>query len=65
MWSWISVFFLNVADWECTVDHYKCHDSFCIPLKRLCDGVTDCPLGDDENRCGKLEGEWCIKGSCS
>ena len=35
---------------ECR-QHYKCFESYCIPTRKLCDGVTDCPVGDDEASC--------------
>ena len=31
--------------------HFKCPQSYCIPLKRVCDGVWDCSHGDDELHC--------------
>ncbi|XP_013411505.1 uncharacterized protein LOC106174476 [Lingula anatina] len=37
--------------------HYKCSNSFCIPLHRLCDGTKDCPGGDDE-------GDYCKRFEC-
>ena len=30
---------------------YKCYSFYCIPLRRGCDGVTDCRHGDDEVAC--------------
>ena len=30
---------------------YKCPDSYCIPVKRVCDGVGDCPGLEDEMDC--------------
>ena len=30
---------------------YKCHLSYCIPYRRLCDGTVDCLHADDENSC--------------
>ena len=33
--------------------HYKCLESYCIPTRKVCDGVTDCPVGDDEARCAE------------
>ena len=30
---------------------FKCSHSFCIPLRRLCDNVIDCPDEDDEASC--------------
>ena len=30
---------------------FKCEESYCIPFQRLCDGMDDCPKGDDEINC--------------
>ena len=30
---------------------YKCPSSYCIPYHLVCDGVIDCPNGDDEDGC--------------
>ena len=30
---------------------FKCPQSYCIPLTSLCNKVTDCPYGEDENKC--------------
>ena len=35
---------------EC-IHHYKCFGSYCIPTRKICDGVSDCPVGDDEAHC--------------
>ena len=35
---------------ECP-QHYKCSRSYCIPSHKVCDGVIDCPTGDDEGSC--------------
>ncbi len=37
----------------------KCHNSYCVPYHRVCDGYIDCPQGDDEILCGIPE---CIGG---
>ena len=37
-------------DYNCT-GKFKCPGSYCIPLKRLCDGVADCPYAEDETSC--------------
>ena len=29
-------------------DLFKCPDAYCIPYRKLCDGVIDCPGGEDE-----------------
>ncbi len=31
--------------------HFKCPETYCIPVRHLCDGVTDCPSGGDEGNC--------------
>ena len=38
------------VDFRCP-NHYKCLESYCIPLHLVCDGVEDCPTGQDEERC--------------
>ena len=30
---------------------YKCFESYCIPVRRVCDGLGDCPRGEDEQGC--------------
>ena len=35
---------------ECP-QQYKCSRSYCIPSRKVCDGVIDCPTGDDETSC--------------
>ncbi|XP_072021908.1 LOW QUALITY PROTEIN: uncharacterized protein [Amphiura filiformis] len=37
---------------DCPAFTFKCPSSYCIPLKRRCDDVTDCPRGEDEVGCG-------------
>ena len=36
---------------ECT-NTFKCHQSYCIPFHKVCDGIADCVDGDDEISCG-------------
>ena len=31
--------------------HYKCFESYCIPARKVCDGIIDCPVSDDEASC--------------
>ena len=37
---------------ECR-QHFKCMMSYCIPTRKLCDGIIDCPVGEDEANCDK------------
>ncbi|XP_070539486.1 uncharacterized protein [Ptychodera flava] len=36
---------------ECPIHTLKCPDTYCIPLRLRCDGVRDCPNGEDEMMC--------------
>ena len=33
---------------------YKCLLSYCIPTRRVCDDIIDCPNGDDELFCSHM-----------
>ena len=33
---------------KCTGNNFKCADDQCIPLNKICDGVSDCDDGSDE-----------------
>ena len=35
---------------ECR-QHFKCVMFYCIPTRKVCDGVADCPVGEDEANC--------------
>ena len=35
-------------------DKFKCPNSYCIPVRRLCDGRKDCPEGEDEDECEQI-----------
>ena len=35
---------------NCT-NSYKCPESYCIPIHRVCDGYPDCVHGEDEDQC--------------
>ncbi|XP_070545843.1 whey acidic protein-like [Ptychodera flava] len=38
---------------ECYADEYACNDGLtCVPSFHICDGVPDCPNGDEELVCG-------------
>ena len=51
------------ADFSCP-NHYKCLHSYCIPMHTVCDGVKDCPQGEDEAQCNEFlcEGYMRCKG---
>ena len=34
---------------------FKCLLSYCIPVRQVCDGVSDCPAGEDEVNCDRLQ----------
>ena len=40
-------------DFSCP-NHFKCLGSYCIPLHLVCDGIKDCPTGQDEEHCGEF-----------
>ncbi len=33
---------------------FKCAESYCLPMHRVCDGTYDCPSGDDEVDCDQF-----------
>ena len=37
---------------ECT-NSFKCPSSYCIPIRKICDGIKDCIDGEDESGCDK------------
>ena len=41
---------------SCSSDQFACAGGLCVPSSWLCDGVSDCLLGDDESsfHCGTL-----------
>ena len=41
------------ASYQCPT-MFKCPRSYCIPIYRICDGVSHCPGGDDEAECREL-----------
>ena len=51
------------VDFSCP-NHYKCPHSYCIPIHTVCDGVKDCPQGEDEEQCSEFvcEGYMRCKG---
>ena len=43
---------LNCGYVKCT-NTFKCPHSYCIPLRKVCDGIYDCYEGEDEKNCHK------------
>lgn len=51
---WFQLFLFRISEW-CSPGQYICPNSrVCIERSRLCDGIKDCPLGDDEKQCINL-----------
>ena len=44
--------------YECPF-HFKCKNTYCVPLKHVCDHEFDCPNGEDETR------NLCLNHTCS
>ena len=42
---------LGCDDIVCPNPYIKCNLSYCIPVHAICDGIKDCPDGDDELGC--------------
>ena len=40
----------NCRYMECT-NTFKCPESYCIPIRKVCDDIHDCPNGEDEISC--------------
>lgn len=36
---------------ECATHEFACDSGLCISKPRICDGITDCPNGEDEKYC--------------
>ena len=39
-------------DYSCPPATAKCPESYCIPIRFICDGEMQCPGGEDEYMCG-------------
>ena len=39
------------CEWTKCTNTHKCSESYCIPLRKVCDGVADCVNGEDEKDC--------------
>ena len=46
--------FCFVASFLCPKNFFKCHNSFCLEVKLVCDGESQCENGEDELNCGKI-----------
>ena len=46
-----SSFYLQMCKEKSCLSSYKCYNSYCIPFHLVCDGILDCPNGEDENNC--------------
>lgn len=48
--------FLHLTDCQgssCQLGYYKCFEyQYCIPIRFICDGISQCMNGDDEVDCG-------------
>ena len=44
---------LDCEYFQCT-GSFKCQHSYCVPTHKVCNGVQDCPYGDDEVMCPVL-----------
>ncbi|KAL4221447.1 hypothetical protein ACF0H5_019704 [Mactra antiquata] len=42
----------DCAEFVCPPATVKCPGSYCIPLHYVCDGINQCPNGEDETGCG-------------
>ena len=42
----------NCMRYHCP-SRFKCANSYCVPVRGLCDGKRDCPEGEDEVGCGQ------------
>ncbi|CAD5126845.1 DgyrCDS14875 [Dimorphilus gyrociliatus] len=44
------------AETSCKHGFYLCsRERYCISIEQMCDGVNQCPLGDDEYNCGNFQ----------
>ncbi|XP_063417889.1 G-protein coupled receptor GRL101-like [Mytilus trossulus] len=43
----------NCEKFLCPPGYFKCQNSYCIPPKLFCNGIQDCPRGEEEYNCSK------------
>ena len=36
---------------QCTWKYFKCPNSYCVPMRHECNGLWNCPRGQDERNC--------------
>ncbi|XP_072165321.1 uncharacterized protein [Diadema setosum] len=44
----------SCGNFTCPNFMIKCPSSYCIPLRYWCDGLMDCPYGEDEDQCASF-----------
>ena len=37
---------------KCPANYFKCRGSFCLDTQYVCDGISQCADGEDEDSCG-------------
>ena len=46
------------ASFPCPKGYVKCHKSFCLENRFVCDGIQQCEHGEDEKHCGIVYEPW-------
>ncbi len=49
----MSIYFYFSENVVCPSNYVKCPNSYCLATNKVCDGVSDCPFGEDEHDCGR------------
>ena len=45
---------MYILDHSCSSSEFKCPDSYCIESNLKCNGIPDCPNGEDESGCSGM-----------